>query len=282
MSVLGLDTITFRYPSASADALAGVTLDVEAGETCWLYGAPGAGASTLLMVAAGLAPRFTGGSLSGQVRILGVDPVEESTRHDLRGQVAWIGTASDIQFSQVAETVREEIAFGPANLGQPMSRIDAAVGEALERLGIGHLAHRSPAALSGGEQQRVVMASMLAMSPALWLLDEPDAALDSAGKEIMARVLREEAGRGSAVVIATGDADAMLGRAGRIVLLDRGTIAFDGPPRQLLADELAWSRGPGGTSVAELARAAARLNPDPRLMAPYPLDFDEAMARWKP
>lgn len=281
MSAVELGEVTFRYAGVDAPALAGVSLTVGEGTICWVYGSPGAGASTLLLAAAGLAPRFTGGSITGRVRLLGADPHTQEGRVALRGRMAYIGAVPDLQLSGVAGTVWEEIAFGPANLRWPVERIRAAVEGAAGRLRIGHLLGRRPAMLSGGEKQRVVFASLLAFAPSVWLLDEADSALDAEGRAVIASLIESERQRGAAIVVAAEDADAMLPAAERVVLLDHGVLAFDGPPRDLLARELAWARGPGGTSIAGLGRAAFARCGSARLAEPYPLDVREAVNRWR-
>lgn len=281
MSAVELRDVTFRYPAAPADALAGVSLEVKAGEICWIYGSPGAGATTLLLVVAGLAPRFTGGQVGGQIRLGAEDPQDEEGHRSLRGRVAHLGPVPEVQLSGVADTVFEEIAFGPANLGWPIDRIREAVDRAARRLGVSHLLPRRPQQLSGGEKQRVVFAALLALEPAVWLLDEADSALDAEGRRVIASLVREESERGAAVLVAAEDADAMMGVAARVVLLDRGSVAFDGAPRALLSSETAWDRGPGGTSIAGLSRVVHARTGATAFSPPYPLDVAEAEARWR-
>lgn len=281
MSAVQLNAVTFRYGAATRDALSGVSLSIASGTICWIYGRAGAGASTLLLVAAGLAPRFTGGELSGGVRLLDEDPASNEGRRRLRGRMAYVTSAPDLQLSGIAETVREEVAFGPANLGWPVERIREATALALERLAIQSLAERRPASLSGGEKQRVVIASLLALAPDAWLIDEADSALDVAGRRLVTGILRSERDRGSAIVVARDEPDAMAGLADRVILLEEGMVAYDGAPRALLESEQAWSRGPGGTAAGALARAAHALHPHPRLAVPYPIGVDEALARWR-
>lgn len=280
MSAVELGEVTFRYAGATTDALAGVTLSVVAGEVCWLYGSPGAGASTLLLAAAGLAPRFTGGTISGRIRLLGADPHTPEGRVTLRGRVAYIGSVPDPQLSGVAATVWEEIAFGPANLQWPIERIRAAASDAADRLQIGHLLMRRPETLSGGEKQRVVFASLMAFGPSVWFLDEADSALDAEGRAVIAALILAERERGAAIVVAAEDADATVAVTERVVLLERGSVAYDGPPRALLSGELAWMRGPGGTSIAGLGRAAHERCGGPRFAPPWALDVGEAVTRW--
>ncbi len=278
MTAVELAGASFTYPGAAEPALRDVSLAVDGREVVWLYGLPGAGCSTLLLVAAGLAPRHTGGERSGRVTLLGHEPTERAGRQALAGRVASVTAAPAVQLSGVAATVWEEVAFAPANLGWQRSRIEISVAAALAALDISHLSARPPQALSGGEQQRVVLAAMLVLSPDVWLLDEPASALDAAGRTSLAALLRAEAERGAAVVVASEDADLMVAAASRLVLLRGGAIVSDGAPAAPLASEAIWSDGPGSTSVAELARAAHRLGGTP---PPYPLTLDEAVARWR-
>jgi energy-coupling factor transporter ATP-binding protein EcfA2 len=280
LTAVALDRLGFRYAGAGTNALENVSVAVAPGEICWLYGRPGAGTSTLLLAVAGLAPRLTGGTVSGAVMVLGADPQTDDGRAALRGRIAHASSAPDLQLSGIGATVREEVAFAPANLSWPIERVEDAAARALDRLGIRHLAERHPAALSGGEKQRVVLASLAVLEPAVWLLDDAGSALDAEGRRILADLIRAEAARGAAVLVASEDADAMAGLASRVLLFDAGALAWDGAPRALLSQELAWERGPGSTAVAELARAAWRHSAGARFAPAWPLDPDDAAARW--
>ncbi len=275
--------VTLRYGDDAAPALREVSTSLHAGEVTWLFGALGAGSSSFLLAAAGLAPRHTGGVLSGAISALGADPQDAAGRAAVAGRIGYVTASPATQLSGVAASVFEEVAFAPANLGWPIGRIRAAVPRALERMGVGRLSGRVPTTLSGGELQRVVIAAMLVLSPDLWLLDEPASALDRAGRTALAAVLRDEARRGSAVVIASEDADAMHGLADRILVLERGGVVLDGLPDEILAADAVWRHGAGSTATAGLARAASLLvDPaPPELRPPYPLTVDAGVARWQ-
>ncbi len=279
MTALRLDRVRFRHPGGTRDALADVSLELRGGEVTWLLGAPGAGTSTLLRVAAGLAPVFTGGSLEGSVTLDGT-PVHDGRRPCAGGRIALLGEEPELEESGLTGTTLAEVGFAPANHGWPRERILAAAAAALARTGAGHLAARDPRTLSAGELQRVLLAATLVLEPAAWLLDEPGAPLDAAGRAALRGLLRAEAGRGAVVVVASEDADLLLGVADRLVLLREGAVVADGAPPALLAGDAPWEAGAGSTAVAEVARLAARLSDDPRLGAPRPLTVGEAAARW--
>jgi energy-coupling factor transporter ATP-binding protein EcfA2 len=269
----------FRYGDSAAAALIDVTVSLEAGVVAWFTGAAGAGTSTLLLLAAGLAPLHTGGTASGSVSLLGENPQSPEGRKRLAGRVAYVSADPASQLSGIAETVRREVAFAPANLGRPREQILAAADRALERMEIAHLAERVPASLSGGEQQRVVIASMLALEPDAWLLDEPGSALDARGREKLAIVLTEEARRGALVMVASEDADWMVGWAERLIIMKEGRVVRDGVPVALLADPSLVETGAGSTAIATFARALAER--DQRFAAPgLPVTVQDAVERW--
>jgi energy-coupling factor transporter ATP-binding protein EcfA2 len=269
----------FRYGDSAAAALIDVTVSLEAGVVAWFTGAAGAGTSTLLLLAAGLAPLHTGGTASGSVSLLGENPQSPEGRKRLAGRVAYVSADPASQLSGIAETVRREVAFAPANLGRPREQILAAADRALERMEIAHLAERVPASLSGGEQQRVVIASMLALEPDAWLLDEPGSALDARGREKLAIVLTEEARRGALVMVASEDADWMVGWAERLIVMKEGRVVRDGVPVALLADPSLVETGAGSTAIATFARALAER--DQRFAAPgLPVTVQDAVERW--
>jgi energy-coupling factor transporter ATP-binding protein EcfA2 len=270
VSAVVFDGLGFTYPGASAPALRDCSFEVRSGMVTWLTGALGAGTSTALLVAAGLAPRHTGGDRTGKVETLGVDPAADSS---LGGRVALVLSSPVTQLSGIAETVWQEVGFAPANLGWPRARIGDRVDEALRALDIADLAERDPGTLSGGEMQRVVIAATLVLEPEIWLLDEPTSALDAEGRSLVHRLLRREAGRGAAVLVASEDADGLRDVADRLVVFDGGAPVIDGAPDDVLRGSGIWEAGAASTSVAALARAAT-------VGFPLPLTVEEGVARW--
>ncbi len=279
MSEIVFDTVSFRYASSPDDVLREVSLEFRAGEISWLFGSLGAGCTTVLLIAAGLAPRHTGGTLHGEVRLLGHAPHMTDAAHS--GQIGFVTATPELQLSGIAATVYEEVAFTPANLGWPIERIRSAARQALARLGIDHLADRNPRTLSGGELQRTIIASMAVLEPRIWLLDEPTSSLDHAGRTQAYELFRAEADAGATVLVASEDADELVTMADRVVVLGDGRPVLDAPPRAALAGEAIWREGPGSTSVAGLARAAGLLAASPLLDPPYPLTVEDGLERWQ-
>ena len=230
MALARVEKLSFRYPEAPGPALDGVSLELEQGEVVALLGPSGGGKSSLLRALAGLVPHFHGGTFGGRVEVAGRDT--RSTRPaELAGDVATL--FQDPEDQVVFTRVAAEVAFGLENIGTPSAFIPLRAAGALDAVGAGHLAERRVAELSGGELQRVCLASVLALEPGLLLLDEPTSQLDPEGAEEAIELARAA---GAAVVVSEQRPDRVLDACDRVLFLDRGRIVLDAPQ----ADALDW------------------------------------------
>ncbi len=242
-----------RYPARRDPALDGIDLAVASGERVGVAGRTGAGKSTLALAAAGFIPRVVRAKVDGRATIDGID-AGSSPAGALLGHVGIVFTTPSNQLSASKLTVREEIAFGLENLGVPRAAMDARIDSTLSRLGIEHLAGREPFALSGGEQQRVAIASIVAMGTNVLVLDEPTAQLDPAGTASVADLLEELAREGASILCVEHD-PSVLGRMDRcLVLHDGRQMALDVPGAALLLAEAVTGTPP--PALVRLARAA--------------------------
>lgn len=242
MSIV-MEDVSYRYPSpmafSSRDrdgwALRGVTLTIEPGELVAVLGANGAGKSTLCMTFNGLVPHFFHGDLRGTVRINGVDTRDVAVA-DLITTVGVLFQNPFDQLTGVTETVHDEVAFGPENLGLPVEETLNHVSRALDAAGVRGLAARHPYSLSGGEQQRVALAAVLAMQPEILVLDEPTSQLDPVGSDEVFDVIRRLHHQGRTIILAEHNVEVLATLATRIVVLDEGCIAMAGSPRAIFTD----------------------------------------------
>ena len=228
MAALSFMDVRYAYPGTSQPALDGVTLEVEPGELVLIVGESGCGKSTLLRAALGLVPHFHGGELDGRVMVDGLD-----TRDHRPGELARHAglVFQDPEAQLVAQRVRHEVAFGLEGIAHPPATIAARAQEALMAAGASHLTERDTGTLSGGEGQRIAIASVLAMGQPLLLLDEPTSQLDPvAAEELLALVTRINRDRGVTVVLAEHRTGRLFAEADRVVVMDAGRIAFDGAP----------------------------------------------------
>src|SRR6478736_3693230 len=233
--------VRYRYPDAARPALDGVSLDVEQGELVLVLGESGSGKSTLLRAALGLVPSFHGGELAGRVVSEGLD-----TREHSPAQVArHVGLVfQDPESQLVMRRADHEVAFGLENLGCDPREILPRAEQALTAVAAGHLAERETGKLSGGEQQRVAIASVLAMGQSTLLLDEPTSQLDPiAAEELLALVTRINRDRGITVMLAEHRTSRIFAEADRVVVMEAGRIVFDGSPAEAavhLAGSTPW------------------------------------------
>jgi energy-coupling factor transport system ATP-binding protein len=242
-TVRGLE---FAYPDAPP-ALRGVDLRIAEGEVVGLFGPSGSGKSTLLRALAGLVPHFHGGRFSGRVEIAGLD-----TRRVRPARLAGtVGTLFQDPEDQVVFTrVGAEVAFGLENVGTPPTEIDARSLEALEAVGAAHLVDRPVAQLSGGELQRVCLASVLALRPRLLLLDEPTSQLDPEGAEAAIELARSS---GAAVVLSEQRPERVVEVCDRLLFLEGGRVCEDELPEAWLPrDALLPDAEPSGATVCRL------------------------------
>ena len=230
---LRVNGLAVRYPGKKEPSLDGISVEVDAGERVGVAGRTGAGKSTLALAAAGFIPRVVRATLHGAVTIEGTD-VASAAAGALLGRVGIVFATPANQLSASKLTVREELAFGLENLGVPRAEMDTRIDATLARLAIGHLADREPFALSGGEQQRVAIASIVTMGTSVLVLDEPTAQLDPGGTDAVARLLDELAGAGASILCVEHD-PSVLGRMDRCLILEAGrTIALDRPGAALV------------------------------------------------
>ena len=253
--MLALDAVSYRYAGARRASLRDVSLELRDGEVLGIVGASEAGKTTLALVASGLAPRAIGGTLRGRLLLDGQD-VADAPMHELAARVGIGFQNPATQLSGVTETVFEEAAFGPMNLGVPRDDVIARTWDALATLRIEELAERDPARLSGGQQQLVAIAGLLALRPAHLVLDEPTAQLDPAGTRLVADALATLAAAGTSICVIEQKADLLAGLADRVAVIDRGTLAFVGPGADVLADERLVELGIVPPSAVRLRRAA--------------------------
>jgi len=223
-------SLSYRYPEG-LEALRECSLDLEPGEVVALFGPSGSGKSTLLRALAGLVPHFHGGRFSGRVEVSGLD-TRRVRPAELAGTVATL--FQDPEDQVVFTRVRAEVVFGLENIGTPPAEIEPRALEALAAVGAAELADRPVAELSGGELQRVCLASVLALRPRLLLLDEPTSQLDPDGAAAAIELARSS---GATVVVSEQRPERVLEACDRVLFLEGGRIRDGALPEAWLPRE---------------------------------------------
>ena len=258
---LVFDRVGYAYEEAPREAVSDISLTIAEGEWVGVTGPTNAGKSTLCLLAMGLAPHFFGGRLKGGVTVLGKDSRQVSVIE----RSAEVGLLFQNPFTQVSgarERVDDEVAFGPECHGVARPEVEARVAEAMERVGIAHLAARHPMDLSGGQLQRLALAGLLAMRPAVLLLDEPTSQLDPAGAAAIFEVLAGLHERGTTILMVEHRLERLCELCPRVVAMAAGRVIADGLPDEVFNREAVQERV-GIPVFTRLARDGALPRPWP-------------------
>ena len=251
---LRLQAVGYRYAGAQQPALLDVELELPDGAVVGVAGASESGKTTLCLVAAGLAPRAIGGRIRGQVWLDG-EVIDAWPMHRVAAEISIGFQNPATQLSGVTTTVFEEVAFGPMNLALPRDEVIERTWNALDAVGLTDLAERDPGRLSGGQQQLVAIAGLLAMGPRHLVLDEPTAQLDPAGTTLVGDALLRLAEGGASILIAEQKTDLLAAVCDTALVLRQGRVAAAGPAAEVLGEGLD-ELGVSPPARARLRRAA--------------------------
>ena len=224
--------ITFEYTDddyGKYTTFADLDIEIEKGSFTVVAGRNGSGKSTLAKLFNGL-----NRPSAGKVYVFGMDTSDDESEFEIRKKVGLVFQNPDNQL--VANTIEEDVAFGPENLGFAPEESLRRVREALDAVDMLEHLHDAPHNLSGGQKQRVAIAGVLAMEPECIILDEPTSMLDPKGrKEVIDTLLKLNKNKGMTVVLITHFMDEAA-LADRIIVMDKGKIVADGTPKQVFAD----------------------------------------------
>lgn len=236
--MIEIKDFTFQYREGDEPILRDINLTIPDGTFVGITGAAGSGKSTLTYAINGIIPHCYPGDFYGSVFVEGLDTVETSLT-DISQVVGSV--CQDIDSQIVTSVVEDEILYGLENFSIPKNEVMLRLEEALEIMGISDLRDRSVDSLSGGQKQKVAVASILALKPKVLVLDEPTAELDPASSLNVYTLLKEYATKHGVTVIVVEQKIALLSEfADMLLIVDNGTIRFHGSPAEVLehADEL--------------------------------------------
>lgn len=249
--IIDARSVSFRYESSASPVLDRVNLEIRRGEFVALIGQNGAGKTTLAKTFNGLLQ-----PTSGELRVDGQDTRSVGLSR-LARIVGYVYQNPDHQI--FARTVRDEVAFGPRNLGWPSQEVSDAVEQALDLVGMRDEAGAYPFELGRGQRQKLAVASVIAMGPPVMVVDEPTTGLDLRGSLSIMGLLRTWNTAGRTIIIITHDMNIVAEFARRVVVMTRGTIVADGETRAILTDGALLADA--SLSVPQITRIAQRLEP---------------------
>lgn len=265
--MIRFENVTFEYIRRDEEgnvegitrALDDFSVHIKKGEFVAVLGANGSGKSTMAKHINGLlVPE------EGTVTVNGLSTADEDNILKIRQYAGMVFQNPDNQI--IAQTVEEDVAFGPENIGVPTDEMQVRVDEAIARVGLSKEKYNSPNRLSGGQKQRVAIAGVLAMKPECIILDEPTAMLDPAGRKEVIATAHELNQKEQITIVLITHYMSEAATADRVIVMDKGRIVMDGRPREIFAgvDELKALKleVPAVTELAHRLRKAGAPMPE--------------------
>ncbi|GGB43519.1 hypothetical protein GCM10011409_21380 [Lentibacillus populi] len=271
MSMIEVKGLKYKYPDTEKLVLDNVSFTIEKGEFIGLIGRNTAGKSTLCFALSGLVPHFFKGAYGGKVMLDGM----EVKQHGMPDIVSKVGLVFENPFSQISGAkfnVFDEIAFGLENIGLERKEMIDRIEESLTLLNISDLREKNPFELSGGQMQRVAIASVIVMKPEVIILDEPTSQLDPQSSEEVFKVVENLTREGITIIMAEHKMEKVAQYADKVLLLDDGKrIAYDSPAAIFSLEDL-FNYGVTPPVITRMAKKLGIKNPE---TGHYPVTIEE-------
>ena len=272
MAEIKVENLKYRYPDTEKLALDGITCDIKPGEFIGVIGRNGSGKSTFCQALLGLVPNLYRGAYGGKVF---VDDVEvRNVEVDELCQK--VGMVFQNPFNQVTGSklsVYEEIAFGLENFGIPRDEMKRRIDDSLELLDIAKYKDRAPFDLSGGQMQRMAIASIIAMQPEVIVLDEPTSQLDPQGSEEVFKAVAKLSQKGITVIMVEHKIEKIAAYSDRVMLLDDGKLVDINTPQEIFSRDDLMEHGVSAPAYTRICKELGLKVPGTDY---YPVTLEEA------
>ena len=240
-AVIECKNVTYNYPLTEKPAIKNLNLKLERGKFYGVVGENGAGKTTLCAILRGFAPSFFQGELQGEVLFEGKPLTEYGA--NLATRIGYAFQNPFTQISGVKDTVFEEVAYGLENFGVPVEEIVERVESIMKLTNIEALAMKNPFELSGGQAQRVALASVIVLEPDVLIIDEPTSQLDPQGTEAVFEIIELMKKKGITVVLVEHKIDLIAEFADEVFVLRDSEVIAQGPTGEVLADMSLLEKG---------------------------------------
>lgn len=252
--VMECKNVTYTYPLADEPSIRNVSLNIEEGKFYGIVGENGSGKTTLCAILRGFAPSFYQGDIQGEVLVYG-KPIGEYGG-ELATKIGYVFQNPFTQISGVKETVFEEVAYGLENFGVPVEEIVERVEAIMKLTHIDSLAEKNPLELSGGQMQRVALASVLVLEPDILIIDEPTSQLDPQGTESVFEIIKMMKDKKKTIILVEHKIDLIAEYADEVLVLRGGKLIAGGDKAQVLSDISLMERG---VQLPQMAILGSRL-----------------------
>ena len=252
MCYFKLEDVSYKYPLEDREILKNINLDIKKGEFWAVIGKNGSGKTTLCNVLRRFIPDFYKGELKGRITLEGKELKDYSAKEIVQ-KVGFVFQNPFTQISGVKETVFEEIAFGLENLALDAEDIRKRVEETLKLLHIEELRNKNPYELSGGQGQKVALASIIAMDPEIMVIDEPTSQLDPKGTEEIFEIIDILKKEGKTIILVEHKLELIAEYAEKVMVLDEGEMILSGNTEDVLKNKILMEKEIGIPQYAALA-----------------------------
>ena len=252
MCYFKLEDVSYKYPLEDREILKNINLDIKKGEFWAVIGKNGSGKTTLCNVLRRFVPDFYKGELKGRITLEGKELKDYSAKEIVQ-KVGFVFQNPFTQISGVKETVFEEIAFGLENLALDAEYIRKRVEETLKLLHIEELRNKNPYELSGGQGQKVALASIIAMDPEIMVIDEPTSQLDPKGTEEIFEIIDILKKEGKTIILVEHKLELIAEYAEKVMVLNEGEMILSGNTEEVLKNKILMEKEIGIPQYAALA-----------------------------
>lgn len=252
--VMECKNVTYTYPLTDEPSIRNVSLNIEEGKFYGIVGENGSGKTTLCAILRGFAPSFYQGDIQGEVLVYG-KPIGEYGG-ELATKIGYVFQNPFTQISGVKETVFEEVAYGLENFGVPVEEIVERVEAIMKLTHIDSLAEKNPLELSGGQMQRVALASVLVLEPDILIIDEPTSQLDPQGTESVFEIIKMMKDKKKTIILVEHKIDLIAEYADEVLVLRGGKLIAGGDKAQVLSDISLMEQG---VQLPQMAILGSRL-----------------------
>lgn len=270
--MIELKNVSFKYELQEEKTIKNLDLYLKQGEFVGIIGKNGSGKTTLCNIIRGIIPDFVQGQISGDI-VIDNKNIDDIERGEMAELVGFVFQNPFSQISGVKKTVFEEIAYGLENLGVPREEIRQRVTDVIKLLKIEDLQDKNPNELSGGQSQRVAIASIIVMNPKVLIFDEPTSQLDPLGTEEIFDILKLLKSQNKTIILVEHKIDLIAEYADRVVVMDDGEIIFNGETHEVLSNDKIEQHN---VSMPIVSKLAYKLNEEkPGFFKNIPITLDE-------
>ena len=270
--MIELKNVSFKYELQEEKTIKNLDLYVKQGEFVGIIGKNGSGKTTLCNIIRGIIPDFVQGTITGSISIDNKN-INDIERGEMAELVGFVFQNPFSQISGIKKTVFEEIAYGLENLGVPREEIRQRVTDVIKLLKIEDLKDKNPNELSGGQSQRVAIASIIVMNPKVLIFDEPTSQLDPLGTEEIFDILKLLKSQNKTIILVEHKIDLIAEYADRVVVMDDGEIIFNGETHEVLSNDKIEQHN---VSMPIVSKLAYKLNEEkPGFFKNIPITLDE-------